>query len=116
MSPDDDIWYVMNCINQFIAFFDAHDGTRRIDEIIRHINDREEFSDSQCECAYLYSEVNELIRYVIARDGESFTSDIVRRINERDPFTQEELDSALDEHSEFDEVFNNGLGNESLPF
>ena len=104
MSPDDDLTYVMQWINEFIQFIDAHDGTARVKDILRHIDERKPFTDEDgyWEGADIISSMNEFIEYLIARDGEEFTNEIMRRIHERRLFTDDEWCDAYEYEKELE--------------
>lgn len=47
MKPNDSIWYVMNAVNEFIEYLNAHEGERIETDIIRRINERTPYTEDE---------------------------------------------------------------------
>lgn len=47
MDPNDSMWYVMNAVNEFIEYLNAHEGERIEADILRRINERTPYTEDE---------------------------------------------------------------------
>lgn len=49
MDFKDSMWYVMNMVNEFIEYLNAHEGERIEADIMRRIKDREPYTEEEID-------------------------------------------------------------------